>query len=110
MVTDSATLRLRDLLEREVDDASERGAPFLRVAVRPGGCSGFSYQMTFDTVPETGDRTHVFGGDVTVAIDPSSAQLLFGATLDYRDGLDQGGFHITNPNAQRSCGCGQSFS
>ena len=43
-------------------------------------------------------------------VDPSSAQLLTGATLDYKDGLDQSGFAITNPNAQRTCGCGQSFS
>ncbi len=49
-------------------------------------------------------------GDVTVVVDPTSAQMLEGATLDYKDGLDQSGFAITNPNATRSCGCGQSFS
>ncbi|MEZ5237728.1 MAG: iron-sulfur cluster assembly accessory protein [Microthrixaceae bacterium] len=81
----------------------------LRVAVRPGGCSGFSYDMFFDTETSPEDLSSTFG-DVRVVVDPSSAPLLEGATLDYADGLDQAGFSITNPNAQRSCGCGKSFS
>ena len=79
------------------------------VAVRPGGCSGFSYEMYFDTDRAADDITKDFGG-VDVVVDPQSAQLLEGATLDYKDGLQDAGFSIDNPNAQRTCGCGQSFS
>jgi iron-sulfur cluster assembly accessory protein len=79
------------------------------VAVRPGGCSGFAYEMFFDADIAEDDQTATFG-DVKVIVDPSSAQLLAGATLDYKDGLQQAGFSINNPNATRSCGCGQSFS
>ena len=81
----------------------------LRVAVRPGGCSGFSYEMFFDSDVASDDVTLEKDG-VRVVVDPSSAQLLTGATLDYKDGLQQAGFSIDNPNAQRTCGCGQSFS
>ena len=81
----------------------------LRVAVRPGGCSGFSYEMYFDTDKAADDITKDFSG-VDVVVDPQSAQLLEGATLDYKDGLQDAGFSIDNPNAQRTCGCGQSFS
>ena len=56
------------------------------------------------------DEQAVYGEAVKVVVDPASAQLLLGATLDYKDGLNQAGFNITNPNATRSCGCGQSFS
>ena len=91
-----------------LDDAGRR-ALMLRVAVRPGGCSGFSYEMFFDSELETDDLTLDYNG-VKVVVDPSSAQLLTGATLDYKDGLQGAGFAINNPNAQRTCGCGQSFS
>jgi iron-sulfur cluster assembly protein/iron-sulfur cluster insertion protein len=65
--------------------------------------------MFFDTERDSDDLTAEYGG-VTVVVDPSSAQLLTGATLDYKDGLQEAGFSINNPNAQRTCGCGQSFS
>ena len=81
----------------------------LRVAVRPGGCSGFSYEMFFDS-DIAGDDIKVEQGGVTVVIDPASAPHLGGAELDFKDGLQGAGFAINNPNAQRSCGCGQSFS
>ncbi|HEX2039630.1 MAG TPA: iron-sulfur cluster insertion protein ErpA [Acidimicrobiales bacterium] len=81
----------------------------LRIAVRPGGCSGYSYEMFFDSEVAGDDVVSSFG-DVRVVVDPASAQLLVGATLDYRDGLQGAGFSINNPNAQRTCGCGQSFS
>ena len=81
----------------------------LRVAVRPGVCSGFSYEMYIDTDRADDDIEQAFG-DVRLVVDPSSAQLLEGATLDYKDGLNEAGFSINNPNAQRTCGCGQSFS
>jgi iron-sulfur cluster assembly accessory protein len=103
-LTDNATTKVSQLIEAEGDEALA-----LRVAVRPGGCSGFSYEMFFDTDIATDDVTVEYG-KVKVVVDPSSAQLLTGATLDYKDGLDQSGFAITNPNAERTCGCGQSFS
>ena len=65
--------------------------------------------MYFDTEMADDDVESAFG-DVRVVVDPSSAQLLEGATLDYKDGLNEAGFSIDNPNAQRTCGCGQSFS
>src|SRR3990170_578158 len=103
-VTDSAAAKVKDLLEAEGDTTLA-----LRVAVRPGGCSGFSYEMFFDG--DIGaDDIKVDQGGVSVVVDPSSAQLLQGATLDYKDGLQGAGFAINNPNAQRTCGCGQSFS
>jgi iron-sulfur cluster assembly protein/iron-sulfur cluster insertion protein len=103
-VTDAAAVKVKSLIDAEGDAELA-----LRVAVRPGGCSGFSYEMFFDTDVAADDLTADFGG-VKVVVDPSSAQLLTGATLDYKDGLQQAGFSIDNPNAQRTCGCGQSFS
>ena len=103
-VSDSAASKVKELLEAEGDTTLA-----LRVAVRPGGCSGFSYEMFFDG--DIGaDDIKVDQGGVAVVVDPSSAQLLEGATLDYKDGLQGAGFAIDNPNAQRTCGCGQSFS
>ncbi len=103
-VTDAAATKVKQLLDQEDDEALA-----LRVAVRPGGCSGFSYEMFFDGEVANEDQATEHGG-VKVVVDPTSAQLLVGATLDYKDGLQQTGFSIDNPNAQRSCGCGQSFS
>ena len=104
VVSDSAATKVKELLESEGDTSLA-----LRVAVRPGGCSGFSYEMFFDGEIQPDDLKQDYSG-VSVVVDPSSAQLLTGATLDYKDGLQQAGFAIDNPNAQRTCGCGQSFS
>ncbi len=103
-LTDTAASKVKDLIAAEGNEELA-----LRVAVRPGGCSGFSYEMFFDSDFASDDVTADFAG-VKVVVDPSSAQLLEGATLDYKDGLQQAGFAIDNPNAQRTCGCGQSFS
>lgn len=103
-LTDTAAIKVKDLLAEEGNDAMA-----LRVAVRPGGCSGFSYEMFFDTDVATDDLTADYSG-VKVVVDPSSAQMLNGATLDYKDGLQETGFSINNPNAERTCGCGSSFS
>jgi iron-sulfur cluster assembly accessory protein len=103
-VTEKASVKVKELMDAEgVDELA------LRVAVRPGGCSGYSYEMFFDTeiAPDDLETSH---GPVKVVVDPMSAQLLTGATLDYKDGLQSSGFSINNPNAQRTCGCGQSFS
>jgi iron-sulfur cluster insertion protein len=103
-LTDVAAEKVKSLIEAE-------GNPdlVLRVAVRPGGCSGLSYEMFFDTdVAEDDIRTDYRG--VSVVIDPASAPHLGGAQLDFNDGLQGAGFSISNPNATKSCGCGQSFS
>jgi iron-sulfur cluster assembly accessory protein len=103
-LTDMAAVKVAELLEQE-------GNPdlALRVAVRPGGCSGFSYEMFFDSDLAADDLTSAFGA-VKVVVDPTSASLLQGATLDFKDGLQGAGFSINNPNASRTCGCGNSFS
>jgi iron-sulfur cluster assembly protein/iron-sulfur cluster insertion protein len=103
-VTDNAATKVKSLIEAEGDDNLA-----LRVAVRPGGCSGFSYEMFFDSDIAADDIATETGG-VRVVVDPASADLLKGATLDFKDGLQGAGFAIENPNATRSCGCGQSFS
>lgn len=103
-LTDTASAKVAELLAQE--DGEQL---VLRVAVRPGGCSGYSYEMFFDSDVADDDivRQH---GVVKVAVDAASAELLTGSTLDYSDGLQGAGFHISNPNASRTCGCGSSFS
>lgn len=103
-LTDTASVKVKELIAQEGDESL-----MLRVAVRPGGCAGFSYEMFFDSQKDADDMVDQQGG-VSVVVDPSSAQLLTGATLDYKDGLQGAGFSIDNPNAQKSCGCGNSFS
>jgi iron-sulfur cluster assembly protein/iron-sulfur cluster insertion protein len=104
-LTDIATGKIAELLADET--ASDSLA--LRVAVKPGGCSGYSYDMFFDTEIASDDLVWM-SGVVKVVVDPESAELIKGATLDYNDGLQGAGFHITNPNATKTCGCGSSFS
>ncbi|MCB0974927.1 MAG: iron-sulfur cluster insertion protein ErpA [Actinobacteria bacterium] len=103
-LTDAAATKVKELIDAEGDAALA-----LRVAVRPGGCSGLSYEMFFDG-ESADDDTSAEYGDVRVIVDPASAQYLQGATLDYKTGLNESGFAISNPNVNRTCGCGQSFS
>jgi len=103
-LSETAVAKVTQLLAEE----NEEGLG-LRVAVRAGGCSGFSYEMFFDTEAGPDDHEATFGS-VAVRVDAASAPHLTGATLNYSDGLQDAGFSIDNPNAQRSCGCGQSFS
>ena len=102
-LTDTAASKVKTLIDEEGDEALA-----LRVAVRPGGCSGFSYEMFFDTDVADDDNVTQYG-EVRVVVDSSSALMLEGATLDFKDGLESG-FSINNPNAQKTCGCGSSFS
>ena len=104
VLSDAAAAKVAELLAAE-DDKNL----VLRVAVRPGGCSGFSYEMFFDSELTDDDNVASYG-DVRVAVDSASAPHLKGATLDYKDALQGGGFAINNPSASRTCGCGQSFS
>ena len=103
-LSDAATTKVSELLAQEEGENLA-----LRVAVKPGGCSGYSYEMFFDTEVMSDDVVREFG-TVKVVVDAASAELLTGSTLDYSDGLQGAGFHITNPNATRTCGCGSSFS
>ncbi len=103
-LSDAAVAKVAALLTEE----GEEGLG-LRVAVRAGGCSGFSYEMFFDLEESPDDHVEV-RGPVTVRIDAESAPHLVGATLNYTDGLEGAGFSIENPNAKSSCGCGKSFS
>ena len=103
-VTDSAAKKVKELVEAEGN--SELA---LRVAVRPGGCSGFSYEMFFDSDFAADDQKAEYDG-IKVVVDSASLQYLNGASLDYKEGLMGAGFTINNPNTTRSCGCGQSFS
>ena len=103
-LSDAAADKVKSLIEAEANPDL-----VLRVAVRPGGCSGLSYEMFFDTdVADDDVRTEHRG--VTVVVDAASASHLGGASLDFNDGLQGAGFSIENPNANRTCGCGQSFS
>lgn len=103
-LTDSAVVKVRELIAGE----DESGLA-LRMAVRPGGCSGFSYEMYFDSEVDDSDIVEEFE-DVKVLVDPQSAEMVQGSTLDYKEGLMGAGFAIDNPNVTRSCGCGNSFS
>ena len=104
-LTDAAIVKVAELIASEETDE----VLALRVAVKPGGCSGFNYDMFFDSEFAEDDIVSEFDS-VKVVVDPASADLLTGSTLDFADGLQGAGFHITNPNATRTCGCGNSFS
>jgi len=80
----------------------------LRIGVRSGGCSGFSYVLGFDT-PQAEDKVEEVEG-VKLVVDTKSVAYLEGMQLDYQDGLQGKGFAFHNPNATKSCGCGESFS
>lgn len=81
----------------------------LRLGVVGGGCSGLSYLFRYDPKPRPGDHVFEFDG-VAIYIDPKSMVYLKGMTLDYKESLMYSGFVFDNPNAQKSCGCGTSFS
>jgi iron-sulfur cluster assembly protein len=82
---------------------------FVRVSVLAGGCSGFSYKMDFDNKTEASDQVFEDKG-VKLVTDNKSFLYVFNTTLDFSDGLNGKGFHFVNPNASRSCACGESFA
>ncbi len=106
VLTDKAIEKIRATLAKEGISPTEGG---LRLGVQGGGCSGLSYNIRFDTQPRERDRVFEFGG-VRIFVDPKSFIYLHGMTLDYQETLMQQGFVFSNPNAQKSCGCGTSFS
>lgn len=105
-VTDNARKRIQDLLTEEGLDSSTH---FLRVGVKGGGCSGLSYVLDFDDTINEGDNVSE-DNDIKVVVDKKSLLYLFGTELNYSDGLNGKGFEFINPNATRTCGCGESFS
>ena len=105
-VSEKARIRLQELLEEQKLD---RETYFLRVGVKGGGCSGLSYELGFDNVPQEGDNI-VEDNSIKIEIDKKSFLYLFGTELDFSDGLNGKGFQFINPNASRTCGCGESFA
>ncbi|MBM3267086.1 MAG: iron-sulfur cluster assembly accessory protein [Candidatus Sericytochromatia bacterium] len=101
-LTEAASAKVREFLA-----AQNRDDLALRVYVKPGGCSGFSYGMGLDEARETDTLFDVDG--IRVVVDPQSFRFVEGVTIDYKDAMLGGGFAITNPNAASSCGCGSSF-
>lgn len=103
-ITESAKIKISDLL-------AEEGNPnlYLRTFVQGGGCSGMSYGFTFDEIMNEDDFEMPLG-NTKILIDAMSMQYLQGASIDYKEDLQGSEFKITNPNAQSSCGCGNSFS
>jgi iron-sulfur cluster assembly accessory protein len=100
-VSDTAADKIRELV------ASGEQEQALRVAVRGGGCSGFQYALALDR-PK--DEDHVFQHNgVSVVVDKTSMQFVFGSQVDYVDGLQGAGFTVNNPNVVAACGCGSSF-
>ena len=105
-ITESARQRLVQVASGEGVDVTEQ---FLRVAVVPGGCSGLTYDLRWDTTVQDTDETTEIDG-LRFVLDPRSLAYVEGTTLDFTDGLDGQGFHFHNPQAVRTCACGESFS
>lgn len=103
-VTDSAKKQAIRLMEDEGKDGL-----FIRVGVQGGGCSGLMYQLIFDNEEKEGDKSFEDNG-IKVVVDKKSYLYLIGTILDYSGGLNGKGFVFQNPNADRTCGCGESFS
>ena len=82
---------------------------FIRVGIKGGGCSGLMYELIFDNILNEGDKEFT-NNDIKVVVDKKSYLYLIGTTLDYSGGLNGKGFVFINPNADRTCGCGESFS
>ena len=109
MVTHSPKA-LNHILQLMVDGGITPDTHNLRVGVKGGGCSGLSYVMDFDDKIEPTDDWFEFEGGLKVVVDRKSMLYLYGTELQYSDGLNGKGFQWVNPNASRTCGCGESFS
>lgn len=104
-VGDSAKVRIKEI--EQVDNLTKDH--FVRVSVTSGGCSGLSYQMDFDNEPRPDDQVFEDNG-VKIVTDLKSFLYLCNTTLEFSGGLEGKGFYFNNPNASRTCGCGESFS
>ncbi len=103
-VTDKAKNKAISLMKEEGQDGY-----FIRVGVEGGGCSGLMYQLKFDNELKETDKEFESNG-IKVVVDKKSFLYLVGTTLDFSGGLNGKGFIFSNPNAERTCGCGESFS
>jgi len=105
-VSEKARKKVIEMMQDEGFDAT---TSFIRVGVKSGGCSGLSYELKFDNTQQENDKVFVDNG-VQLLVDKKSFLYLVGTTLDYAGGLNGKGLFFNNPNAQRTCGCGESFS
>lgn len=105
-VSESASKKIIEMMQ---DDGFDATTDFVRVGVKSGGCSGLSYELKFDK--EINENDKVFeDSNVKIAVEKKSYLYLIGTILEYSGGLNGKGFVFNNPNAQRNCGCGESFS
>ena len=105
-VSDIAKKKVIELMN---DDGYNAATDFVRVGVKSGGCSGLSYDLDFDKSTKEDDKIFEDNG-VKIVVDKKSFLYLVGTTLDFSGGLNGKGFVFVNPNADRTCGCGESFS
>ncbi|MGC6437566.1 MAG: HesB/IscA family protein [Flavobacteriaceae bacterium] len=105
-VSETAKRKVETLMQ---DDGFNPTTDFVRVGVKSGGCSGLSYELKFDNIQNDGDKIFEDNG-IKIIVDTKSFLYLVGTTLDYSGGLNGNGFVFHNPNANRTCGCGESFS
>lgn len=105
-VSDIAKKKVIELMQ---EDGFNPDTDFVRVGVKSGGCSGLSYELKFDKENNNDDKIFEDNG-IKVIVDKKSFLYLVGTTLEYSGGLNGTGFVFNNPNAQRTCGCGESFS
>ncbi len=103
-ISDRAAAEIQKGLTAENPDA------FLRLEVLGGGCSGFQYRFRFETDSRTDDHVFTHANGIGVHIDPESLELLTGSVIDYKEDMMGSAYVVTNPNADVSCGCGNSFS
>jgi iron-sulfur cluster assembly protein len=103
-------LALEHVMELMAGDGINPSTHNLRVGVKGGGCSGLSYTMDFDDTINESDDVFEAGGGLKLVVDKKSVLYLFGTELQYSSGLNGKGFSWSNPNASRTCGCGESFS
>jgi len=105
-VSDNAKKKVVQLM---TDDGFNTTTDYVRVGVKSGGCSGLSYDLTFDNKQQENDKIFE-DNDVKIIVDKKSFLYLVGTTLEFSGGLNGKGFVFNNPNANRTCGCGESFS
>lgn len=105
-VSDTAKQKVIQLMQ---DDGFDASTDYIRVGVKSGGCSGLSYDLKFDKSQDESDKIFEDNG-VKIIVDKKSFLYLIGTTLEYSGGLNGTGFVFNNPNANRTCGCGESFS
>ena len=105
-VSDTASKKIIDMMK---DDGFDASRDYVRVGVKSGGCSGLSYDLSFDNVKSDQDRLFQ-DNQVKILVDKKSLLYLLGTTLEFSGGLNGKGFVFNNPNAERTCGCGESFS